>query len=329
MEKLNILQIETERLLLVPITMQYAEDIFREFTPEITRYMTPKSAEDISETQQFIHNAIAKMEEWKVYQAAILDKYTQEFLWCVGLNMKDMVHPELGIRIKKSAHGKKIWREAVAGVEDRAQQNMDFEYLFYPVDKDNIGSRKIAESLWGVVQKNAQGQAIVIVKDTMDPTRKMNSVAYHIPKKVLLPTWVYMTKNITEEEYTTMIRIMEENDLSRYNITKEEFIVIRNQQHDIISFGRIFEIWPKQREVWSLWVDQDYRGQKFWLAIVQKLVSTKIWDNDIFLATKNELGQYYEKVWFTVITKNIPEKLIHTGIWAKSQGIDFIIMKVK
>ena len=242
MEKLNVLQIETERLLLVPITMQYAEDIFREFTPEITRYMTPKSAEDISETQAFINSSIAKMEEWKVYQAAILDKHTQEFLWCVGLHMRDITHPELGIRIKKSAHGKKIWREAVAGVEHRAQQHIDFEYLLYPVDKDNIGSRKIAESLWGVIQKNAQGQEIVILKDTMDPTRKMNSVTYHIPKKILLPAWVYMTKDISDHEYATMIRIMEENNLSRYIITKEEFIVIRNEQHNIISFGRIFEI---------------------------------------------------------------------------------------
>jgi len=77
----------------------------------------------------------------------ILDKNTQEFFGCVGLHIKNPVAPELGIRIKKSAFGKKIGREAVAGLTNRARENLDFEYLFYPVDRDNIGSRKIAESL--------------------------------------------------------------------------------------------------------------------------------------------------------------------------------------
>lgn len=39
MENIATIIIETERLLLVPITMQYAEEIFKEFTPEITTYM--------------------------------------------------------------------------------------------------------------------------------------------------------------------------------------------------------------------------------------------------------------------------------------------------
>jgi hypothetical protein len=37
-----------------------------------------------------------------------LDKNTKEFFGCVGLHIKDSVAPELGIRIKKSAFGKKI-----------------------------------------------------------------------------------------------------------------------------------------------------------------------------------------------------------------------------
>ncbi|MEI6118206.1 MAG: hypothetical protein WCP92_02965 [bacterium] len=43
-----------------------------------------------------------------------MDKNTKEFFGCVGLHIKDPIAPELGIRIKKSAFGKKIGREAVA-----------------------------------------------------------------------------------------------------------------------------------------------------------------------------------------------------------------------
>lgn len=183
MEDMKTLKIETERLLLVPITMQYAEDIFREFTPEITRYMTPKSAENISETQSFIKSSMQKIIDNKTYQAVILDKHTQEFLWCVWLHIREISTPELGIWVKKSAFGKKIWREAVIWVADRAQKNLDFEYLLYPVDKDNISSRKIAESLWGMLQTNDHGEEIVTIEDTMEPGRIMNSVEYRIYKK--------------------------------------------------------------------------------------------------------------------------------------------------
>jgi len=175
--------IETERLLLVPITLQYTEEIFKEFTSEITSYMFPKPAENIAETKGFIQDSIDRMNMWINYQAVILDKNTQEFLGCVWLHIKNPIAPELGIRIKKSAFGKKIGREAVAWLANRAQKNLDFEYLFYPVDKDNVASRKIVESLWWIIQKDSKGEEIIKIKDTMDPNRKMNSVEYRIYKK--------------------------------------------------------------------------------------------------------------------------------------------------
>ena len=61
MENIANITIETERLLLVPITLHYAEEIFKEFTPEITTYMFPTSAENISETESFIQSSIEKM----------------------------------------------------------------------------------------------------------------------------------------------------------------------------------------------------------------------------------------------------------------------------
>ena len=53
MDLMNI-EIETARLLLKPISHDYVEDIFKEFTEEITKYMPPKPAETIEETRDFV-----------------------------------------------------------------------------------------------------------------------------------------------------------------------------------------------------------------------------------------------------------------------------------
>ena len=183
MEHFKNIVIETDRLLLIPITMQYAEEIFKEFTQEITMYMTPKPGKDISETKQFIQNSIQTMEAWTNYQAVILDKITKEFLGCAWLHIDNPKAPELGIWIKKSAFGKKKGREAITWLTNRAQENLEFEYLFYPVDKDNIGSRKIAESLWWIVEKDIDGNEKIINRETLDLNSEIHWVEYRIPKK--------------------------------------------------------------------------------------------------------------------------------------------------
>lgn len=142
--------IETDRLLLVPISRKYADVIFKEFTPEITTYMAPKPPEKIEDTYEFIDSALDKMAKGNNIQLVILSKTNKEFLGCVGLHHIDTKTPELGIWTKKSAHGHKYGREAITGLVDWARKNLDFDYLLYPVDKRNIPSRRIPESLGGI-----------------------------------------------------------------------------------------------------------------------------------------------------------------------------------
>ena len=183
MENITNIIIETERLLLVPTTQEYIQEIFKEFTDEVTKYMFPNSPKDISETQARIDDVIKRREAGEELQMTILDKNTKEFLGNVGLHGIKEAIPELWIRVKQSAHGKKIWREAVAALEARAQKNINFDYIEYPVDKDNIWSRKIAESLGGVVEKDDQGNEKVEVAPTFDNQWTINEVMYKIPKK--------------------------------------------------------------------------------------------------------------------------------------------------
>lgn len=152
-EKLNLMEsrIETPNLLLVPISMDYREDIFREFTKDIATHMFPQPAADISGTDAFINASLKDLASGKDLQLVILDKITGDFIGCGGLHSVNTSTPELGIWIKKSAHGRKLGREAIVSLKNWADKNISYDYLFYPVAPENIASRKIPESMGGKV----------------------------------------------------------------------------------------------------------------------------------------------------------------------------------
>jgi RimJ/RimL family protein N-acetyltransferase len=166
--------VESERLRLVPISPQYREDIFREFTDEITTYMIPPTPKDISETDAFVEKSQGEMVEGAGATFVITRKDTGEFIGCCGIKDVYTTTPEFGIWTKKSSHGNKYGREAVTALKKWADENLKYEYARYPVAKANVGSRKIAESLGGIVArefigKNGRGTP-------------MEEVEYHIPQ---------------------------------------------------------------------------------------------------------------------------------------------------
>lgn len=152
MEDLNNVIIESERLKLVPTSEQYAQDIFTEFTDEVTIFMFPKTPEKIDETLAFIRSSQEKMTKGEALEVAILNKATGEFLGHGGVSKLNTDTPELGIWIKKGAQGNKYGREAVTALKEWVDKNRKYRFIVYPVDKRNIPSRKIAESLGGVIE---------------------------------------------------------------------------------------------------------------------------------------------------------------------------------
>jgi RimJ/RimL family protein N-acetyltransferase len=152
MNLLNI-AIETERLVLKPISYDYTEDIFKELTQEITKYMYPKPAENIEETKNFIKRSLKGLKEGDNFQLVIVKKYTNEFIGCIGLHNINTSEPELGIWTKKSSHKNGYGLEAMNGLIDWANKNITFDYLRYPVDKRNMASRRIPEKNNGEIMK--------------------------------------------------------------------------------------------------------------------------------------------------------------------------------
>ncbi|MBH8572134.1 GNAT family N-acetyltransferase [Nostocaceae cyanobacterium CENA369] len=167
--KLLNLTISTKRLLLQSISLAYKEVIFREFTEEITTYMHPRSPQNISETELFLSASLSNMQNGDELVVAILDKDSQEFLGCSGIHKLNSKHPELGIWLKKSAHGNGYGLETITALKEWAESNLDYEYLIYPVDRANIRSRKIPERLGGQIyreyeQINLSGKILYLVE---------------------------------------------------------------------------------------------------------------------------------------------------------------------
>jgi [ribosomal protein S5]-alanine N-acetyltransferase len=151
-EDLFAIEIEGDRINLVTISTDREKEIFQEFTTEITTYMFPDPAINLEERCAFINGSRQAIAAGHNLQFVILSKLTSEFLGCVGLHGEKKVRiPEIGIWLKKKAHGSGYGREAVHLLVNWTRENIDIDYFIYPVDRRNISSRKIPESLGGKV----------------------------------------------------------------------------------------------------------------------------------------------------------------------------------
>ena len=174
--------LETERMYLVPLHEKYLEDYFREFNEEIITYMTPCLAQDIEETRSWIRNASQKMEQQEKIYLFGIDKINQTFIGNFTLGEIQTYYPEGGIWVKKDAQWKGLWKEGMSALTERAQSSLNFEYILYPVDKDNLSSRKVAEFVGGLLEVDKDWSEIVKREATADPKKFLNVVHYKIYK---------------------------------------------------------------------------------------------------------------------------------------------------
>lgn len=135
--------------------------------------------------------------------------------------------------------------------------------------------------------------------------------------------------NISNKDFKNIEDSIYKNWLSYYNLDKNDFICYKEWEL-IIAYIRIFNIWENNYELSCLYVLEKFRGNYLWKEIIKDVIDEKFnLKNNLFLACKREMKQYYEKSWFAEIDKNIPEKLEHTLIWAKENNMDAIIMEFK
>lgn len=144
--------VKTDNLLLVLISAEYAQAIFDNFTDEITSLMYPDTPASIDDTNKFIDQAVLSNELGKDYQVVITN-HQGMFIGCAGLHNIDVKNPEFGVWIKQSSQGNGYGKQALIALKKWADENLEYNYLKYPVDRRNSPSIAIAEALGGEVSK--------------------------------------------------------------------------------------------------------------------------------------------------------------------------------
>lgn len=148
MSSLNALQ--SQRLILRPVTLTDAPEVYRHFNADIIEYMYPAVNKNLQATREVIQGMIKKMDAQQKEVYAILKVESLEFIGLAGLHDLESDRPEIGIWTKKAAHGHHYGREAVQLLMGRAKQ-LGLKTLIYPVDYRNLASCKIPQSFGGVI----------------------------------------------------------------------------------------------------------------------------------------------------------------------------------
>lgn len=170
---LNNLRITNNKITLVSLNHNFVGEIFKEFNEKIALHMTPTPAKEINETKAFIDASIQGMKSQKELVMAIIDQ-NDEFLGCCGLHIRSESRtPEFGIWIKESAHGNKYGLNAITELQKWALNNINIDYFIYPVDRVNLASRNIPETLGGEVYKELKVKA--------HSGHELDEVVYKIP----------------------------------------------------------------------------------------------------------------------------------------------------
>lgn len=143
--------IETNRLKLILPSLKYKKAVFNGLTKEVTTYMYPVPFKSVKRAKKFINYFRQWYINWTDVLLLVIRKSDSKFLWCVGLHDIKKTDPGFGIRFCSRAHWKWYAIESLRSLYERWKNNLNYEYLKYPVDRRNIASRKIAEKLGWVI----------------------------------------------------------------------------------------------------------------------------------------------------------------------------------
>ncbi len=180
-EKLDI-QIHTKRLQREILSMKYVQEIFKEFTDEVTQRLRASTPKTIQEEYERVKRSIEKYKNRSDVNFTVNDE-EGNFIWCCGIMHLQEKVPEVGLRIKQSARGKGYGKEMIGGLITWIQANKDCDYILYRAYTENFGSRKIAEHFGWELQRDEQGKEKIFIENKFDDSWSFDAVEYRIYKK--------------------------------------------------------------------------------------------------------------------------------------------------
>ena len=140
------LLINTNRLILKTIDEKYIDDINLNFTQEITQYMPFNPNGDKNEILNFVENSRRNLIQ-KTDIVFVALNLEMKFIGCCGIHNINKESVEVGLWLGKEYQNQGFGTEIIHALIAFIEQNFEFNYIIYPVDKENIRSRKIPEKL--------------------------------------------------------------------------------------------------------------------------------------------------------------------------------------
>lgn len=175
------IQIDTDRIYIRPISIQDKEEISKNYTQEIARYMYYKACESLEDAENIIHKSLEWMQHWDRIVFSIFNKSNNEFLGCCGIFKLDTTTPELWFTwIKKNSQQQWYITEVATEVLKWLCLNIDFSYLYTFLDERNsIGIEIIKWLGWIVWEK-------LPPMESQDPTKLLYVVEYRLYRQHLI-----------------------------------------------------------------------------------------------------------------------------------------------
>lgn len=142
--------LETERLILRPLKLSDAEEVFRNWTKdeEVAKYMPWDVHKNIEETNEWIISEVENIESENNYTWGIILKSTKELIGTISLlYKKELRCYSLGYNIMKKHWGKGITTEAGRRVIEFGINELKQKKFYCRHANENIASMKVMTKL--------------------------------------------------------------------------------------------------------------------------------------------------------------------------------------
>ena len=148
---LTSIKLVANRLSLRTFTPADAPEIFAAVSPTITRFTAWDPSPSPAAFAEVWRQWLPRMTAGTDLSLVIRLRATDEFLGVAGIHCIGSAEPEVGIWLKETAHGLGYGREAIGAIVEWAPAQIRAAALIYPVAKQNLPSRRLAESLHGTI----------------------------------------------------------------------------------------------------------------------------------------------------------------------------------
>ncbi|MDN3694891.1 GNAT family N-acetyltransferase [Chryseobacterium tructae] len=163
------IKISTQHLTLQPVDDSYIDDIVEHFTKEVTRYMPFNPQGDKKEIENFVQTSKENLLQNTDLVMVVLDS-NRDFIGCCGIHNITEESIEVGLWLKENSQGKGLGTEIITTLIEFLENNFTFKYIMYPVDEENIASKKIPEKLGFIPAKK--------YKKFKDPVTDLTIIEY-------------------------------------------------------------------------------------------------------------------------------------------------------